>query len=167
MKIESKIKRSGGSVIEMFGTKYHFMPNAEGAHVAEVEDEDHIARFLAIPEGYKIHKPGQLKEVKRTEVLLGSSVHPATFEINGKTYALGDVVAGAHKESGLSVDEWNALGDENRHSRIDAQLDKLAATDTDPAAELIQLKDAYKAKFGKKAHHTWSADEIRAKLEAE
>ena len=56
MKIECKLKREGGSKIELDGKEYHFAPDTFGAHVAEVEDDEHIARFLAIPEGYRIHK---------------------------------------------------------------------------------------------------------------
>jgi hypothetical protein len=52
MLIESKIKRDGGSKIDIGGVVYHFAPNAAGAHVCEVEDEDAIARFLSIREGF-------------------------------------------------------------------------------------------------------------------
>lgn len=182
MKIESKLHREGGTKIDLGGIEYHFAPQADGAHVAEVENDDHIARFLSIPEGFKIYKgaaapvvetktyangttatgPGPLPKEPPIEVLVGSSVHPATFEINGKSYTLGDVVAAAHTASGLAVEEWNALPDEDRHTRIDAELDKLAAGD--PAAEMVELKAAYTAKFGKAPHHAMKADGIRAKL---
>lgn len=43
------------------------------------------------------------------ECLLGSSVQPATFTLDdGEVVPLGDVVAEAHKRTGLSVEEWNA-----------------------------------------------------------
>jgi hypothetical protein len=56
-KIECKIKRAGGSKIDIGGVDYHFKPtsDAEGApHVCEVKDEEHIARFLEIRDGYKL-----------------------------------------------------------------------------------------------------------------
>ena len=49
MLIEHTTKRLNGSVHTIGGTKYHFAPNDEGAHVAEVEDRAHIQRFLSIP----------------------------------------------------------------------------------------------------------------------
>lgn len=61
MKIECKCKRQNGSVIDIDGTHYEFKPNADGAHVAEVTDTDHIERFLAIPEGYKINSKAEAK----------------------------------------------------------------------------------------------------------
>lgn len=53
MKIECTLKRKGGTVAEIDGTEYHFQPDADGRHVAEVADEKHINRFLDIREGYR------------------------------------------------------------------------------------------------------------------
>ena len=52
MKIEHILKREGGTVIPMGGQSYHFAPDAEGRHVAEVTDPAHIERFLSIREGF-------------------------------------------------------------------------------------------------------------------
>ena len=54
MLIESKIRREGGSKIDIGGVVYHFAPGADGAHVCDVTDEDALARFLAIPEGFRL-----------------------------------------------------------------------------------------------------------------
>lgn len=59
MKIECKNKREGGSIIDIGGTDYHFKPQADGAHVADVAYEEHVERFLSIPEAYCIYKPGK------------------------------------------------------------------------------------------------------------
>lgn len=119
MLIESKIRRKNGSNIDMRGTKYLFAPNAEGAHVAEVKDEEHIALFLAVPEGYKIYRPGDVAKEQKNAV---------------------------------------------------AQVAETAGTvetNHDPVVETLdQLKDKYKAKFGKAPHHKWSADKIREELAA-
>lgn len=184
MEIECILKREGGTVASIDGVSYHFKPNANGAHVAEVKDNKHIARFLGIPEGYAIYEPAGGKKTagkaakaenkqEGAQTLVGSSVHPSEFEIYGTTYALGDVVAKAHAASGLSGDDWNALPDEERHSLIDDELDKLAAADVngdgvvDGKDERAALAEAYAEKFGKKPHHKWSADKIRAELAAE
>jgi hypothetical protein len=54
MLIESKIRREGGSHIDIGGTDWHFKPGADGAHVCDVTDEAAIARLLAIPEGFRL-----------------------------------------------------------------------------------------------------------------
>jgi len=57
MLIELKIKRQGGTKVDIDGQNYHFKPandNPDAPHVAQVTNEEHIARFLAITEGYRI-----------------------------------------------------------------------------------------------------------------
>lgn len=61
-KIVLKIQRAGGSKVPMPNpgapdTVYHFKPAADdpdGAHVAEVKNEAHAARFLSI-DAYELH----------------------------------------------------------------------------------------------------------------
>lgn len=146
MDIESKIKREGGTHVDMGTKKYHFAPLEDGAHVAAVDDEAHQDRFLSITEGYRVYrgagvvpasapmtqeavKPQLHKataECQEHTALLGSDEHPANFEIHGTTYSLGDIVALAHTASGLDVSEWNGLAAESRAGMIDDELDKLA-----------------------------------------
>ena len=59
MKIESLIKRNGGSVVEMDAPSrtYHFAPVSgkhEDPHVAEVEEQSHIRALLRIREGFRV-----------------------------------------------------------------------------------------------------------------
>ncbi|MFN8760253.1 MAG: hypothetical protein ACK5XA_15770 [Tagaea sp.] len=54
MLIECLIKRPGGSVVELFGTEYHFVPAIDGCHVCDVEDPAAVDRLLQIPEGYRL-----------------------------------------------------------------------------------------------------------------
>lgn len=173
MKIECKLKREGGTKAEIEGVVYHFAPQEDGAHVAEVLKESHQDRFLSISEAYRLYRdkgqvqPALLKpDIAIT--LLGSNVHPTTFDINGKTVQLGDVVALAHVDAGLSAEDWNGLSDEARADLIDEQLDKMQAEAGTQGAEdeLAELRTQYQAKFGKKPHHKWSADKIREELAA-
>lgn len=54
MKIESILKRAKGTIVVLGTQKYHFQPEQPGGpHVAEVADEGHAERFLAIREGYR------------------------------------------------------------------------------------------------------------------
>ena len=109
------------------------------------------------------------------ETLLGSDAHPPSFEIHGKTYSLGDVVAQAQAASGLDVAEWNNLSNVTREDMIDEQLDKISAVGAEPAKQpqspvdedalRAELVVKYEAKFGKKPHHNAGIDSIRAKLD--
>jgi hypothetical protein len=178
MDIECKIKREGGTHVDMGSAQYHFTPNDDGAHVAEVLDEAHQDRFLSIPEAYRLYRgtpaaapvsaPAVVKAAEPApEVLLGSDNHPASFEIHGKTYALGEIVAAAHKASGLDVAEWNELDAESRAGLIDDELDKLdeaGAELVDEDALRAELVAQFEAKFGKKPHHNAGIETIRAKL---
>lgn len=51
MLIECKIRRKHGTVVELYGQAYHFLPNAAGEHVCEVKDPEAIRRFFEIANG--------------------------------------------------------------------------------------------------------------------
>ena len=141
MKIKTLIVHPKGSVIDLPGAQYTPVLQPDGEQVFEVTDPEHAERLLAIKEGFAEYAPGNavpaaaVKEAAKpaeekkpgAEVLIGSSVHPAAFTIGGKALQLGNVVAMAHTTSGLSVADWNALPDDERHERIDAELDRLQA----------------------------------------
>lgn len=71
MEIECILHRKDGTVVELGGVEYHFKPRPDGRHIAVVEDEDHIGRFLSISEGYRI-----AKKVGAGEILAKSIVKP-------------------------------------------------------------------------------------------
>ncbi|MCW2275138.1 hypothetical protein GJ654_10415 [Rhodoblastus acidophilus] len=58
MKIESIIRRAGGSHIPLWGETYHFVPTPapSGPHIADVTNPEHIGRFLSITEGFRVAK---------------------------------------------------------------------------------------------------------------
>lgn len=181
MQIESKIRRKDGTRVTMDTTSYHFTPLADGAHVALVKIEAHQDRFLSITEGYRVYRGAEQAVAAPVQVqpaapvaapvvpvddgeppaLLGSSLHPATFDINGKTYTLVEVIALAHKDSGLDAQEWNELEESTRADLIDEALDKL---NTAPADERADLIEQYKAKFGRAPHPNTSIETLRQKL---
>lgn len=60
MRIISKARRPGGSYIPMGDIEYHFrpepvdgVPEVRWPHVADVQDEAHIERFLSIKDGFE------------------------------------------------------------------------------------------------------------------
>lgn len=126
MKIECKLKREGGSIIDIEGVAYEFKPQADGAHVADVGNDAHAERFLSIPEAYGIYRAG--KAVKEAPA-------PAPGVDNTPL------------EEGLPTEVVEPV--------------------TDAGDDLNALKAEYKERFGKAAHHTWSAETIKDKLAAE
>lgn len=54
--IECKLIREGGTFVQIGTNEYHFAPQADGAHVAQVTDEEHADIFLGIPEGYRRYR---------------------------------------------------------------------------------------------------------------
>lgn len=70
--------------------------------------------------------------------LLGSSLQPSRFEFaDGSELSLGDVVSKAHAASGLSVEAWNELSENDREVAIAETVQGLIAdtTDTTDAAD--------------------------------
>lgn len=76
MQIESIIRRKNGTRVTLDRTEYHFTPNEEGAHVADVENDAHIQRFLSVPEGFKIYRTAKVEKQPEPEVV--SPGTPAT-----------------------------------------------------------------------------------------
>lgn len=64
MKIECKLQRAGGTIVDIGGTEYHFKPGADGAHVADIENDEHIDRFLAIAEAYRLYREAKSEPVE-------------------------------------------------------------------------------------------------------
>ena len=94
--IECKLHRKDGSIIPIDGIEYHFVPQPDGAHVANVENEEHVDRFLSISEAYRLYR-GTVSDTSDTtsavesqadgeraalaseyELLYGEAPHPRT-----------------------------------------------------------------------------------------
>lgn len=66
--------------------------------------------------------------------LYGSNILPALVVISDTlTVQLGDVVAASHKQSGLSVEDWNALPALEREAKLQATIDAMRAEAAKPA----------------------------------
>lgn len=160
MKIECILRRDPPATVILGETAYQFQVDGDGRHVCEVDDPMHLARLLSISEAYCL--PGQapvpdaLKPAIEEHalpaevpvlapvdenVIKGSTVHPATFDLgNDAVTDLEDVVAHALELSGLTTYEWNHLPDEERHNLIDVALDTL--DQREPVAEVAEVADA-------------------------
>ena len=140
MKIESLIKRVGGTVIDMDAPtrQYHFKPESgqphEAPHVAIVKEMTHAKALLRIREGFRLVE-GEVDAEEDAEgflpsgaALTGSNVHNASYEIaGGETVQLGELVVMAFQDSGLSYEQWEELPDQERYEFIDASLRELQA----------------------------------------
>lgn len=141
MKIESLIKRKGGSVVEMDAPSrtYHFAPVSgkhEDPHVAEVEEQSHIRALLRIREGFRVLE-GEAQQddpVHDDDLqLVGSNIHAASYKIKGgETISLDELVSMAFQDSGLDQDQWNNASDEERYGFIDATLLELQLGEGEP-----------------------------------
>lgn len=145
MKIECVLHREGGTHVELGGIDYHFEPVADGAHVADVKEEAHIDRFLSIPESFKLYhgkaapkgepkaaaaKPASAPVndagTQTTAMLAGSEELPPQFEIGERVVTQLEAVQAAFAASGLTSDQWNELGDDERAAKIEIALDEMA-----------------------------------------
>lgn len=54
MKIESLLRRKGGTKAEIDGVEYHFKPDKDGREYADVTNMDHVGIFASIKEGYRL-----------------------------------------------------------------------------------------------------------------
>lgn len=140
MKIECTLHRKGGTVVELPGKTYHFAPQDDGKHVAEVTNEAHIERFLAIPEAYRLlrTKPaeaaeatfapkgdegGQEPDFDAVIPLAHATGFPEVIDIDGRTYALDEFVQRAFADSGLTREDWNDLPDDTRAVKIETVIE--------------------------------------------
>lgn len=145
MKIECILRRDPPTLVVLGATAYQFQADELGRHVCDVEDNAHLARLLSISEAYRLPGnepvpqeliPAIVEQTLPTaaailapvdeNLIKGSTVHPATFDLGGaEPVELDDVVAHALDLSGLTTSEWNGLPDEDRHNFIDLALDDL------------------------------------------
>lgn len=91
-------------------------------HTDMFEPADSEAASLAPPAA----RPTTPAEPLVPELLIGTDAFGSMINFGGDRVAsLGDVVAAAHRDSGLSVVEWNSLSQEERDERIGAKVDQV------------------------------------------
>lgn len=74
--------------------------------------------------------------------LIGSNIQPTTISLTGsKTVPLGEVVAAAHRASGLSLEEWNELQGDEREAMISSMVGQMEVeAEAHEAAEMEALR---------------------------
>ncbi|AGC36048.1 hypothetical protein B7L88_gp004 [Rhizobium phage RHEph10] len=111
--IEFALKNSGKSL-----TGWNALRDSERKTLIDQE-------VAALEEHYGAKlEPVVVGDAPADETLLGSSVLASSYEIDGKTVTLGELVAAAHTLSGATVAEWNELAEADREDLIRAELDR-------------------------------------------
>lgn len=77
-KIEALVQRPGGTVTDVGGVTYQFLPDKTGAHVAEIDDLDHVDVFLAIPD-YRLAREQATRKVREAKA---GNIAISTAELN-------------------------------------------------------------------------------------
>lgn len=139
MLIECLIKRAGGTHVTLEGKPYHFAPTqTDDRHLADVLIQAHAERFLAISEGYRYAGEAAEEQQQGQQEQQGSGqgtghdrmprtslTHAAFFEVGDNTVTLQELTLAAQRESGLSVEEWNAQEDQDLYEWLDTTLEEL------------------------------------------
>lgn len=101
------------------------------AHTCEpVDARDFLASGKWQATDPKAPTPEPEKEPKGPPAaLLGAVNLPPVIDLGPRQLPLGDVVAGAHTASGMTVEAWNGLGDVAREKAIVAHVENLKATE--------------------------------------
>ncbi|MBX9596231.1 MAG: hypothetical protein K2X46_17835 [Roseomonas sp.] len=152
MKIECILLRDGGTHAEVGGVRYHFRPSPEhgGAHVAEVDDSDHAARFLSIREGYRA--------LALADAPVPAHAEPTTIDASAESDRLAaeaNAAVQAEREAHLAAQD--AAAEEAAKAAIAAapNLDGMTRE---------QMVALHEERFGRKPHHRLSDDKLREAL---
>ncbi len=160
MKIESILKRPGGTKVRLGADEYHFKPDELDRHVAEVENAEHAKVFLNVPEGYRSLEPLAEVDVSLDEAL---AVITAKFPDRDIEAFLYGTTAPA-KEPAPATDP---VGEQQSEEGDDAAED---ATDEDPAglADLSdeELRAEFEKLIGRKPHANMLRENMEAQITA-
>jgi hypothetical protein len=87
MKIECTIKRHGGTKVTIGDTEYHFAPcENDERHIAEVGDEGHVEKFLAVPESFRVCEDFESRTGFNAEKEYGVEAEPDERESLAEKY---------------------------------------------------------------------------------
>ncbi len=109
------------------------------------------------------------REARQNGTLIGSSVQPSIVSLTGnKTVPLGEVVAAAHRASGLSVEEWNELQGDEREALISSMVTTMEReAEEEEAAEMERIRKAAELEEQQSKEKAAAEAEAKAKAEAD
>ena len=174
MKIECKLKREGGSLVTLGNEQYHFAPDQLDRHVAEVTDEDHVARFLEIPQYREIQDDGEPRVAATTtgDTLTPTENQDGNSADDARAPADGNLQKGAQGEGDVAHDQGAQKTSSDKHDqgaqeKADEQHDQGAQEKEDGVSgelDIEQARQAYFEAFGKKPHHAMNADTMYERI---
>jgi len=77
MRIESILRRPGGTRVTLGGVEYHFVPDADGREFCDVSNPEHAKILLAIPEGYRAAEAPKVAELPKMDLTTVEPLAPA------------------------------------------------------------------------------------------
>lgn len=157
MKIESILKRPGGTKVTMGDSLYHFAPNEQDQHVAEVENPDHAKVFLNIPEGYRSLDPIQPQQVSLEDAMAVLKAQFPNADFSALTAAAGPAPAADTSEPDPEPDaqEPDDAGD-------DAEDDPAGLADMSDE----ELRAEFEKLIGRKPHANMLRENMEAQITA-
>lgn len=176
MKIESIIRREGGSKVTLDGVTYLFKPDESGRHVANIENIEHLGVLLEIREGYRVVEDDQADNVpdlsKASEPLSQSATlapvdnPPADVEGDALEQSEGSG-SDATDEDADTQDDEQSEGEQSEGEQSDSeQADEEGKTDNQEL-DREALAVEFNEKFGRRPHNRWSAERIQQELQGE
>ncbi|SEN87204.1 hypothetical protein SAMN04489859_102019 [Paracoccus alcaliphilus] len=169
MKIESIIRRPGGTNITLGATEYHFKPEGpDPRHVAIVADEAHARVLLSIAEGYRAldHIPAAPVTLDEARAALDEAFPGRPFD-----HLLND---GSVPQPVPQPEPQPEPEPEPEQSQIGAEPEPEGEDedkqDDEPAGTLPDDEAALRAQFeeliGRKPHANMRIDTMKAQIEA-
>lgn len=166
--IECILHRAGGSKVTLGETTYHFIDDGHGRQIAPVENQDHVDRFLDIPEGYR--RPKGLAAPAQAPVSMGAQVESLTVQ----TLKVGEALPLADKDAEPVPGQT-----ETTQAGTDAPAGPDTTKDATPPAsdapkgdtalddmEADQLRTTFEAELGRKPHPASKDETMRAQIQA-
>lgn len=172
MLIESIIRRPKGTHVDLGdGVTYSFLPDEAGRHVAEVDDDEHIAAFLRISEGYRLARA--VKTPKTViQIAADQPIREPPYSGEAALSQPGAAVPADPVPASLQFSIQPVLHvptedgeDTPKEEREKGEVRK--GDDGDPAPSHDDLVKAYTAKFNRAPHHKMTDANILKHLKGE
>lgn len=158
--IECTIKRP--RVVTLGDTAYQFQPDEQGRYVADVEDEEHADRLLEI-RCYRLAATTakQVKAQKQEAKKVEQATNPVDTRPEAGAIDTTNAANSGNPLTGQGLGGTIQPNDDGEGGDGEGDGDKTESLDR------AKLAAEYEAKFGKKPHHSQSAERIKQLLEQE
>lgn len=158
--IECTIKRP--RVVTLGDTAYQFQPDEQGRYVADVEDEEHADRLLEI-RCYRLAATTakQVKAQKQETKKVEQTTNPVATAPEAGAIDTTNAANSGNPLTGQGLGGTIQPNDDGEGGDGEGDGDNTESLDRE------KLAAEYEAKFGKKPHHSQSAERIKQLLEQE